>query len=70
MSQTEDRNREANVGEDVPMIPEQAAQLKQLAHATFDLEAFDSQLSRAEAQRRIVTLRAKLKLQGEPPHTL
>lgn len=72
MPQSNDRERKphADSGEDVPMTPEQAAQLKRLAHAAYDIEAFDPQLSRAEAQRRIDTLQAKLKLQGEPPHTL
>jgi hypothetical protein len=53
-----------------PMTAEQAARLKQLAQSAYDLEAFDPHLTRAEAERRIVTLQAKLKLQDGPPHTL
>ncbi len=53
-----------------PMTTDQAIELKQLAHEAYDLEAFDPQLTQEEAQRRIETLRAKLKLQGGPPHTL
>jgi hypothetical protein len=56
-------------GADAPMTAEQTAVLKQLAHDAYDLEAFGPHLTRSEAERRIVTLRAKLKLQSEPPHT-
>ena len=51
-----------------PMTAEQAALLKQLAHDSFELQAYDPHLTHSEAARRIVTLQAKLKLQGEPPH--
>jgi hypothetical protein len=57
------------VDSSLPMTAEQKVQLKQLAHAAYDFEAFDLQLTRGEAQRRINTLKAKLKLQSEPPHT-
>lgn len=50
------------------MTADQAALLKQLAHDAFDLEAFSPHLTQNEAERRIATLQAKLKLQGEPPH--
>ncbi len=56
-------------GAEAPMTAEQAAVLKQLAHDAYDLEAYGPHLTQSEAQRRIVTLRAKLKLQSEPPHT-
>lgn len=56
-------------GADEPMTAEQAAMLKQLAHDAYDFEAYGPHLTRSEAERRILTLRAKLKLQGEPPHT-
>jgi len=56
-------------GADAPMTAEQAAVLKQLARDAYDFEAFGPHLTQTEAERRIVTLRAKLKLQGEPPHT-
>lgn len=56
-------------GADEPMTAEQAAVLKQLAHDAYDVEAYGPHLTRSEAERRILTLRAKLKLQGEPPHT-
>jgi hypothetical protein len=52
-----------------PMTPEQADLLKRLSREAYDLEAFAPHLSQAEAARRIAGLRAKLKLQGEPPHT-
>lgn len=52
------------------MTADQAALLKQLAKDAYDIEAFRPNLTRAEAERRIATLSAKLKLQGEPPHTL
>lgn len=57
-------------GADAPMTAEQAALLRRLAHEAYDLEAFGEHLTQTEAARRIATLQAKLKLQGEPPHTL
>lgn len=56
-------------GADDPMTAEQTILLRRLAHEAYDFEAFSPQLTRAEAERRIVVLQAKLKLQGEPPHT-
>ena len=53
-----------------PMTPEQAATLKQLAKAAYELDAFKPNLTRAEADIRIAALKAKLKLLGGPPHTL
>ncbi len=55
---------------DQPMTAEQAATLKRLAKAAYELDAFKPNLTRAEADRRIAALTAKLKLLGEPPHTL
>jgi hypothetical protein len=52
------------------MTVEQAATLKWLAQAAYELDAFKPNLTRAEADRRIAALAAKLKLLGEPPHTL
>jgi hypothetical protein len=52
------------------MTAEQAATLRGLAEATYELDAFKPKLSRAEADRRIATLSAKLKLLDGPPHTL
>ena len=52
------------------MTAEQAALLERLARAAFEPEAFSPHLTRGEAQRRIVPLNAKLKLQDGPPHTL
>ena len=54
---------------DARMTAEQVALLKTLAHAAYDIQAFDPNLTAAEAERRIATLLAKLELQGEPPHT-
>jgi hypothetical protein len=45
-----------------PMTAAQAATLKRLAHDAYELDAFKPDLTRTEA--------AKLKLLGEPPHTL
>ena len=51
-----------------PMTAAQAATLKNLANAAYELDAFKPNLTRAE--KRIITLTAKLKLLDEPPHTL
>lgn len=48
----------------------QAALLHRLALDTYEPDAFDTQLTQGEAAKRIAMLEAKLKLQGEPPHTL
>ena len=53
-----------------PMTPEQAATLKELAKAAYELDAFKPNLRRAEAEVRIAMLTAKLKLLDGPPHTL
>ena len=55
---------------DQPMTAEQAATLKRLAEAAYELEAFQPNLTRAEADLRIAMLTAKLKLLDAPPHTL
>ena len=52
------------------MTAAQAGTLKTLAKDTYELDAFKPNLTRAEAEKRIITLTAKLKLLGEPPHTL
>jgi hypothetical protein len=52
------------------MTAKQAATLRRLPEAAYELDAFKPKLSRAEADRRIATLSAKLKLLGGPPHTL
>jgi hypothetical protein len=52
------------------MTTEQAATLRGLAEAAYELDAFKPKLSGAEADRRIATLSAKLKLLDGPPHTL
>ena len=54
----------------LPMTAEQAKTLKRLAEAAYELEAFKSNLTRAEADLRIAALTAKLKLLDGPPHTL
>jgi hypothetical protein len=53
-----------------PMTSEQAATLRRLAEAAYELDAFKPNLTRAEADRRIAALMAKLKLLDGPPHTL
>jgi hypothetical protein len=48
----------------------QAALLRRLARDSYEPEAFSAQLTRLEADRRIAMLKAKMKLQDGPPHTL
>lgn len=50
------------------MTPEQATLLRKLAFDAYEPEAFRPNLTKAEAERRIEALQAKLKLMGEPPH--
>jgi hypothetical protein len=52
---------------DRPMTAAQAATLKRLAEAAYELDAFKPNLTGAEADLRIAMLTAKLKLLGEPP---
>jgi len=52
------------------MTPQQASELKALAEEAFEPEAYRDHPSQAEALRRIEALRAKLRLQDGPPHTL
>ena len=56
--------------DDELMTTAQAATLRKLAEAAYELDAFKSNLTRTEAEKRIAMLTAKLKLLGEPPHTL
>jgi hypothetical protein len=53
-----------------PMTAEQAARLRQLSIDAYEPDAFKPELTQAEAERRIATLSAKLKLLDGPPHTL
>jgi hypothetical protein len=55
---------------DAPMTAEQAALLEKIAFDAYEPEAFRPNLTQAEAEQRIDMLKAKLKLMGEPPHTL
>ena len=55
---------------EAPMTAEQAALLEKIAFDAYEPEAFRPNLTQAEAEQRIVMLKAKLKLMGEPPHTL
>jgi hypothetical protein len=52
------------------MSEDQEVQLRQLAFEAYEPDAFQQNLTAAEAERRIETLRAKLKLLDGPPHTL
>jgi hypothetical protein len=52
------------------MTAAQAATLKELAEAAYELDAFKPNLTRTEAEIRIAMLTAKLKLLDGPPHTL
>jgi hypothetical protein len=64
------RRGNAAMSDTRPMTPEQAATLKELAKAAYELDAFKPNLRRAEAEVRIAMLTAKLKLLDGPPHTL
>ena len=64
---TEERNWSPLIAN---MTAEQAATLKRMAQAAYELDAFKPNLTRAEADLRIAMLTAKLKLLDEPPHTL
>ena len=52
------------------MTAAQAATLKELAGAAYDLDAFKPNLTHTQAEIRIAMLTAKLKLIDGPPHTL
>jgi hypothetical protein len=52
------------------MTAEQAALLGRLAQAAYELDAFKPNLTRTEADIRIMMLTAKLKLLDAPPYTL
>jgi len=52
------------------MTAEQAATMKGLAKEAYELDAYKRNLTRAEADKRIAMLTAKLKLLDGPPHTL
>ncbi len=54
----------------MPMTADQAKLLKDLARNSFELDAFDPNLTRADVEWRIAALKAKLTLLDEPPHTL
>jgi hypothetical protein len=55
---------------DEPMTAEQTVELKTLAQRAYELDAFKPRITRAEAQKRIAVLRAKIRLLDAPPHTL
>ena len=48
----------------------QTAELKRLAAAAYEHDAFSQRLTRSDAARGIDMLKAKLPLLDEPPHTL
>jgi hypothetical protein len=64
------RRKPQPMTEDELMTAAQAATLKRLAQAAYELDAFKPNLTRTEADIRIAMLTAKLKLLDEPPHTL
>jgi DUF3072 family protein len=61
-------NGDNEAGEEA-MTEAQMSLLRRLAEEALEPEAFSRHLSRAEAQRRIEALTAKLRLQDGPPHT-
>jgi hypothetical protein len=74
MPETSQNRREPDgvlaTGADAPMNADQAALLKQLAIEAYELDAFQQKMTQRDAARRILMLRAKLKLMDGPPHTL
>jgi hypothetical protein len=52
-----------------PMTAAQASYLKTLSEQARDPQAFDPDLTKAEASRRIDALRAKIQKASDPPHT-
>jgi hypothetical protein len=67
---TPTHGHQPDLSEHAPMTVEQTALLRQLALEAYELDAFGCHLTQAEANIRIATLAAKLKLLDEPPHTL
>jgi hypothetical protein len=63
------RETPATTGQEL-MTAEQSARLRELAQAAYELDAFKSNLTRTEADKRIAMLTAKLTLLDGPPHTL
>lgn len=59
----------APVTGEMPMTADQTALLRQLALDAYEPDAYRPALTQAEAARRIATLKAKIELMGEPPHT-
>ena len=59
-----------STGAGAPMTAAQLTELKKLAEDAFEPDAFGPHLTQGEAAQRIAALRAKLKLQDGPPHTL
>lgn len=57
------------VSGDDPMTGAQASYLKTLSEQARDPQAFDPDLTKAEASRRIDALKAKLQKASDPPHT-
>jgi hypothetical protein len=69
-STKERRAKPVRADGEAPMTKVQAARLKSLSKEAFELDAFKPELTRAEAELRIKSLSAKLRLLDEPPHTL
>jgi hypothetical protein len=64
------KNPADGVSGNEPMTGAQASYLKTLSEEAREPEAFSTNLTKAEAALRIDTLKAKLRLQDGPPHTL
>jgi len=69
-STKERRAKPVRADSESPMTKAQAARLKSLSKEAFEPDAFKPELTRAEAELRIKSLSAKLRLLDEPPHTL
>jgi hypothetical protein len=63
----QDSSEGASGGE--PMTGAQASYLKTLSEQAREPEAYDPELTKAEASRRIDALEAKLRIASDPPHT-
>jgi hypothetical protein len=64
-----DKGPSERVSGDEPMTGAQASYLKTLSEQAHEPAAYDPELTKAEASRRIDALKAKMRLASDPPHT-
>ncbi len=53
-----------------PITADQKVRLRRLAEDAYELDAYSSDITQAEAEKRIAMLTAKLRLLDEPPYVL